>query len=240
MRNLRLPLLTSLGLALCAWSGPAHAGPARAKTAVRAKAVAAAKTKRTTAGPKRKGQKQRLQNQLPRARTPEQIREAQQRKVEREIVTRHAKERVNRVRGMSRIFRKITVSRDYQGEYVLMRNKNVTAFLDITDPKHPGFKPKEESGEAELDRIPMHKRAHILVVPNRPREHITGSLGQSITSGDLQQTLEVVQSAEKLAKQLGIKDAKVFVNPESRVMVGYLHVHIIGERTAGYPPSLQP
>src|SRR5690606_19549268 len=160
---------------------------------------------------------------------------------EREIVRRHLTERRNRVRARGQIFRNIAVDRRYKGEYVLQRDHKVTAFLDITDPAHPAFDPRREVEEEALESIPVQRRAHIIVVPTQPREHITRSLGGTITSGDLRETLEVVQSAEGLARKLGIKNPRVFVNPESRISIGYLHVHIIGERPAGrsYPPPLR-
>jgi len=220
-----------------ATTAPAQAKPAKTTTAKTTTAKTTSKTIKTSKASTRQRQVQQVQQ---RQLTPQQQKEAAIRKAEKEVVKRHAQERVSRVRGLSRIFRKITVDRDYKGEFVLQRDNHTTAFLDITDPQHPGFKPEKETGEADLDSIPIHKRAHILVVPNAPREHITNSLGGTITSADLQASLDVVKSAEKLAKQLGIKNPRVFMNPESRVMIGYLHVHIIGERTAQtrYPKPL--
>jgi len=92
-----------------------------------------------------------------------------------------------------------------------------------------------------MAHIPPQKRVHILVVPNAPREHIGKRLNATIGSADLKATLSVVQSAEKLAVKLGVKNPKVFVNSEARIGVGYLHVHIVGERTRAtkYPPALK-
>ena len=160
---------------------------------------------------------------------------------EREIVRRHLTERRTRVRSRGSMFRNIAVDRNFKNEYVLMRDQDVTAFLDITDPQHPGFDPKRESDEPDLESIPVSRRAHILVVPNRAREHLTREIGNTITPSDVAETLQVMRSAEALAARLGIQNPKIFMNPESRVTVGYLHVHIIGERPAGrsYPPPLK-
>ena len=145
------------------------------------------------------------------------------------------------VRDRGALFRKITVARDYRGEHVLLRDAKVTAFLDMTDPKHPRFDPEIEVDE-ELESIPANRRAHILVVPNTPREHIGPSLGGPIGAGDLEATLEVVKSAEALAAKLGLKNPRVFVNAQDRLLIGYLHVHIVGERDPKdpYPAALKP
>lgn len=172
---------------------------------------------------------------------PAQQREAQRRAEERAIAARVNKERRDRVRASGSRFRSIAVDRQTAGEYVVARNNKVTAFLDVTDPLHPGFNPARETDEEDLAAIPIQRRAHILVVPNVPREHLTGVLGRSIEGGDLETSLEVVNEAKKLARELGIKNPRVFINAESRVGIGYLHVHIVGERPPNrpYPPPLQ-
>ena len=152
---------------------------------------------------------------------------------ERAIVRRYQRARRASQRKLGEVFRRVAVDRDYRGEYVLMRDQQVTAFLDITDPQHPAFDPTRETDEDSLARIPLSRRAHILVVPNQPREHLGRSLDAPISTRDVEQTLEVMKSAEALARKLGIEKPQVFVNPESRLAVGYLHVHIVGER----PPS---
>jgi len=157
---------------------------------------------------------------------------------ERAIVKQYAAKRTESRRAMARFFEKITVQRNYTGEYVLHRDGNVTAFLDISDPRHPKYDPARE--EDDESGVPPGKRVHVLVVPNTPREHIGQRLGAGIGRGDLEATLEVVKSAERLAKTLNLKNPRVFLNPESRISVGYLHVHIVGEKTGSthYPAPL--
>lgn len=156
-------------------------------------------------------------------------------RAERAIVRRYQTERRVSQRRLAQVFRRVAVDRDYRGEYVLMRDQHVTAFLDITDPQHPAFDPTRETDEDSLARIPLSRRAHILVVPNHPREHLGRSLDGPITTRDVEETLQVMKSAEALAKRLGIQNPQVFVNPESRLAVGYLHVHIVGERPPSHP-----
>jgi hypothetical protein len=146
-------------------------------------------------------------------------------------------ERRQAMRVRAERFRKIAVDRNYHNTYVLMRNAQVTAFLDVTDPKHPDF----DLGapvDQRLASIPVEKRAHILVVPNEPREHIGKQLGMPIGEDDLEATLAIVKQARALADQLHIEHATVYVNPLDRLSVGYLHVHIVGERTGPYPEAI--
>jgi diadenosine tetraphosphate (Ap4A) HIT family hydrolase len=141
------------------------------------------------------------------------------------------------------LFKKITQRGDYTGEHVLYRDGHVTAFLDLTDPQHPGHRAETgriEDGEGEA-RARNPNRAHILVVPNDPREHIGKSLSGTLGSDDLQAALDVVKKAEGLAGRLGIKNPQVFINTQDRLSVGYLHVHIIGERDPARPyPAAMP
>jgi diadenosine tetraphosphate (Ap4A) HIT family hydrolase len=130
-------------------------------------------------------------------------------------------------------FAKIAVKQDYSGEYVVYRDKDVTAFLDLKDPQHPRHKGHGDDD----DGIDPKKLAHILVVPNVPRETIGKTISSDITADDLEATLVVMKAAEVVAKQLNIKNAKIFVKSPARVGVGYLHVHIIGERDPGSPRS---
>ena len=41
--------------------------------------------------------------------------------------------------------------------------------------------------------------------------------------------MSVFRDAKKLARRLGIKKPSIYANSESRVGVGYLHVHIEGQ-----------
>ncbi len=147
-------------------------------------------------------------------------------------------QRVQGVRGRARFFSKITAG-DHSGERVVYQDKNVTAFLDMTDPKHPRFNPEMED-EGDLSAVPPARRAHILVVPNTPREHIGQTLGGSITSADLEATLQVVKAGEALAKTMGLKNPRVFINPQDKLSVGYLHVHVVGERDPSVPYPTVP
>jgi diadenosine tetraphosphate (Ap4A) HIT family hydrolase len=146
-------------------------------------------------------------------------------------------EREAKVRDRGEIFARIAVKHDYTGEWVVFRDQDVTAFLDIKDPEHPRYKPDDEDGPVD----PSKPRAHILVVPNQPRETIGKTVASDITSEDLELTLKVLRSAEGLATRLKIKNPKVYVRSPARVGVGYLHVHIVGEREPGvaYPPPLK-
>ena len=128
------------------------------------------------------------------------------------------------MRSRGRFFSKITVDKDYSGEWVLARNRQVTAFLDIQDSRHPRSRSKE-GGDAEA--------IHVLVVPNQPREHIAQTLGAPITQADLKAASAVFREAHALAKRLGIREPNIYANSESRIGVGYLHVHIEGRLPAG-------
>jgi len=145
---------------------------------------------------------------------------------------REAREKMVRERGD--VFAKITVKHDYSGEYVLFRDQDVTAFLDLKDPQHPRYTPEGPPDTAK-------RRGHILVVPNQPRETIGKTVASDITTEDLELTLKVMHSASALAAKLNIKDPKIYVKSPGRVGVGYLHVHIVGERDpkVAYPPALK-
>lgn len=135
-----------------------------------------------------------------------------------------ASSREDAVRARGRFFSKIAVDKNYSGEWVIARTKKATAFLDIMDPRHPRTRAKGDE---------VGKAIHILVVPNQAREHIAKSLGGTITEADVRAALDVFVAARKLAKRLGIKGAKIYCNSESRIDVGYLHVHIRGELPTG-------
>ena len=128
--------------------------------------------------------------------------------------------RVARVRSLGRIFDKIAVKKDFSGEWVVARNRSVTAFIDLMDPRHPRSKAKPNADKNEI---------HVLVVPNQPREHIGKELGGRITAADMRAAGVVFLEAKKLARRLGIKDPEIYVNSELRVDIGYLHVHIRGK-----------
>ena len=175
----------------------------------------------------------RVQRQL----TPEE----RQAEVERQLVRAHLVARRQRVQRLGGIFQRIAVGGHRQGEYVVHQDADVTAFLDVSDPSHPGYDPEREVEDEEgLESIPPARRAHILVVPNAPREHITRVIGASIGEADIESVASVMRSARQLATRLGIKNPRIYMNPESRVSIGYLHVHIVGERPSRpYPAALR-
>ncbi len=210
-----------MALLTCAIAAPAHAQRTRA-TSIRPRQV---QQQRASAPPR---SSQAGHNDAERARIAH----------ERAIVKQFLANRTESRRNNARFFEKLTVQRNYTNEYVMHRDAKVTAFLDISDPRHPKYDPAKE--EDDESGVPPGKRVHVLVVPNQPREHIGQRLGGSIGSSDLEATLEVVKSAERLAKTLNLKNPRVFLNPESRISVGYLHVHIVGERTSStqYPAPL--
>ena len=141
-------------------------------------------------------------------------------------------ERDKLVRERGQIFAKIAVQREYSGEYVLFRDNDVTAFLDLTDPQHPRYSPR--TGDSK-------RKAHILVIPNQPRESIGKTLTSDISVEDLDATMKVVHAAQALAKRLRITNPQIFVKPSESVGIGYLHIHIVGERDPNntYPPPLK-
>ncbi len=147
-------------------------------------------------------------------------------------------EREAKVRERGETFARIAVNHDYSGEYVLFRDKDVTAFLDIKDPQHPRYKPGHDEDEP-ADGAKL--RVHILVVPNQPRETIGKTVASDITADDLEATLKVMREAADLSARLGLKNAKIYVKSPARVGIGYLHVHIVGQRDPNipYPPALQ-
>lgn len=140
-------------------------------------------------------------------------------------------EREKRVHERGEIFARIATKHDYTGEYVVFRDKDVTAFLDLKDPQHPRYKP----GHDEDDGGDSPNRAHILVVPNEPRETIGKTVASDITADDLEATLKVMREATAIAARLNIKSPKIYVKSPARVGVGYLHVHIVGERDPKVP-----
>jgi len=91
-------------------------------------------------------------------------------------------EREKMVRERGEIFARIAVKHDYSGEYVLFRDQDVTAFLDLKDPRHPRYKPGHDD---ETPAGSSKRRSHILVVPNQPRETIGKTLASDIDADDL-------------------------------------------------------
>jgi hypothetical protein len=141
-------------------------------------------------------------------------------------------ERDKLVRERGAIFAKIAAQRDYSGEYVVFRDNDVTAFLDLRDPQHPRYSARP--GDSK-------RQAHILVVPNQPRESIGKTLTSDISVEDLDATIKVVHAAQALAKRLRITNPQIFIKPSETVGIGYLHVHVVGERdpSVAYPPALK-
>jgi diadenosine tetraphosphate (Ap4A) HIT family hydrolase len=146
-----------------------------------------------------------------------------------------AQERDRLVSERGSIFARIAVQHDYRGEYVLYRDADVTAFLDLEDPRHPRFAPRAGKEDESSPR-----RSHILVVPNQPRENIGKTLSSDISAEDLEATLKVVRAAEALATRLHIVSPRIYLKPSETVGIGYLHVHVVGERdpSVPYPPRL--
>jgi diadenosine tetraphosphate (Ap4A) HIT family hydrolase len=178
--------------------------------------------------------------QIGRQLTPQEAEARARRQAELQLFRRLQTERREANRARGQIFERIARG-DWRGEYVLLHNADVTAFADISDPSNAAFDPDDKPNEEELETIPLNKRAHILVVPNVAREHIGRSLGGRVTPDDLRTVTKVIEHAEKLAKDLGIVKPRVYINSENMISVGYLHVHILGERPAGgYPPALNP
>ena len=150
-------------------------------------------------------------------------------------------EREKRVHERGEIFAKIAVKHDYAGEYVLFRDQDVTAFLDLKDPRHPRYTPPKSEHDEDAPVGDPKRVSHILVVPNQPRETIGKTVSSDITAEDLELTLKVMREASTLATKFGVKNPKIFVKAPARIGVGYLHVHILGERDPNtpYPPALQ-
>src|SRR6266436_2756959 len=99
---------------------------------------------------------------------------------------------------------------------------------------HPRYSPRP-GGDDESSPVDSKRRSHILVVPNQPREHIGKTLTSDILAEDLDATVRVVRAAQALAKRLNITNAQIYIKPSGKVGVGYLHVHIVGERDPGVP-----
>ncbi len=157
---------------------------------------------------------------------------------DRALMRRLRTERERRVSERGAMFERIAVGHDYTGEYVLLHDDVVTAFLDIKDPQHPRYQPgHDEDGPVSAGMV----RTHILVVPNEPRETIGRTIAGNISAEDLEATLRVMHAARELATRLGIQNASVYVKSPTRIGVGYLHVHIVGERNPNvpYPAALR-
>ena len=146
--------------------------------------------------------------------------------------------RVQRLRDNARFFTKITVKGDWSGEHVVHHDALTTAFLDRSDPAHPRYHAGVVDEDEAIARIPVGRRAHLLVVPNVPREHIGKSLSGTITLDDLDATRAVFATAHALADRLGLRNARIYANTSDRLTVGYLHVHVVGERSGTPYPRL--
>jgi diadenosine tetraphosphate (Ap4A) HIT family hydrolase len=125
------------------------------------------------------------------------------------------------------------------GPRIILKNRRVTAFLDHKDPKSPDYDDSifdwELASFADLKDLPLERRAHVLVIPNRGRAHVGRHFGSGLRASDLETSLRILREAEALARELGIQRARVFINPPDKVSVGYLHVHIVGERDPSLP-----
>jgi len=125
------------------------------------------------------------------------------------------------------------------GQHIVYRDKEVTAFLDQKDVQSPAHDPKvfdwEFAAYEDLRDVPKERRAHLLMIPNHWRQHVGPNLGSGLAGRDLATALSIVRKAEDLARELRIIRPKVFINPVHRISVGYLHVHIIGERDPNVP-----
>jgi len=159
----------------------------------------------------------------------------------RQIVRGAAQQRLVSIRSNARFFTKITQAQDWKGEHVVHHDANVTAFLDMSDPQHPRYDKENIDEDESIEHIPLNKRAHILVIPNQQREHIASSVTGVITLDDINATKQVLESAHQVAKNLGIRNPRIYLNTSDRLTVGYLHVHIVGERSStSYPNLKQP
>ena len=159
-------------------------------------------------------------------------------KKKRKVVKKYKKAMKRWRRHRAKSFEEIAAG-NYKGRHVLYRTKRATAFLDWGDPQHPTFDPKRMVGEWDLiSEIPVDRRAHVLVIPNQKREHLTPKMGDKIRADDLSHAEDLLREAESVAKELGIHNANIFINPSESYSVGYLHVHIIGERSKPYPSPL--
>ena len=219
---------------ITAGSTPANAAP-RGRTTVSAKDTSRARSLRRAKRPRPPSRNTPELGAIQRRPNPwKKLNQAT-----RNVITRWKETRLGWIRNRGQLFRRITQDRNYDRDYVVFRNNKVTAFLDWSDPLHPQFDPKRKTGEQHmLDPIPVERRSHILVIPNTPREHIAATLGAQITSKDLDAAQQTIKAAEKLAKKLGIANPKVWINSPSAISVGYLHVHIVGEKTKDYPAAL--
>jgi diadenosine tetraphosphate (Ap4A) HIT family hydrolase len=151
-----------------------------------------------------------------------------------------SKERIDGLRQNARFFTKITVKGDWSNERVVHHDALVTAFLDMSDPEHPRYDRQNVDEDELIARLPESRRAHVLVIPNQPREHIAPSVSGVITLDDINATRAVLESAHQVAKDLGIKNPRIYFNTADRLTVGYLHVHVVGERDGRAYPRLAP
>lgn len=70
---------------------------------------------------------------------------------------------------------------------------------------------------------------NLQVVPKEAsREHIARKMGGLIRSADINTVLAHMGRAEALAKSLGVRDAKIWIQPEGKTSIGQLQIHIQG------------
>jgi hypothetical protein len=143
-------------------------------------------------------------------------------------------------RNFARFFQKI-VRGDFSGEYVFERNNKVTFFLDPADNMHPRYAQRgEDWAHSGVEKIPVSRRIKFLVTPNKLHEHIGSKIDGEISISDAKLVYETMQEAERMAKQLGVVNPRIWVNNAQTASIGQLHVHVAGERPASfkYPSSM--
>lgn len=143
-------------------------------------------------------------------------------------------------RNFARFFQKI-VRGDFSGEYVFERNSKVTFFLDPADNQHPRYAQRgEDWAHSGVEKIPVGKRIKFLVTPNKMHEHFGSKIDGEVSVADAKLVYETMVEAERMAKQLGIVNPRVWVNNAQTASIGQLHVHVAGERPSGfsYPKSM--
>jgi hypothetical protein len=143
-------------------------------------------------------------------------------------------------RNFARFFQKI-VRGDFSGEYVFERNNKVTFFLDPADNMHPRYAQRgEDWAHGGVENIPVGKRIKFLVTPNKLHEHYGSKLDGEVSVSDAKLVYETMLEAERMAKQLGIINPRIFMNNAQTASIGQLHIHVYGERPPGfkYPTSM--
>ena len=95
---------------------------------------------------------------------------------------------------------------------IIEKNDRVTAFNDIT-PQAP---------------------IHVLIIPN---QHFT-TMAQ-VAENDLKLVGEIIEMADKLAKQLGVQSYRTNINTgaDAGQSVFHAHLHLLGGRAFAWPPG---